>query len=141
MFESSDYFGEPEWEFPDLNSPKGYPFRFDWFIVSLGLLIEFDGSQHWNGWGYGDYDDRAKSFGRCNVSDNLKTAYARDNGYSFIRISHRKTKSAAKFVEYAINYLRQNRNNIIFDTTDPDYYDRILNGYFENKDKWIFTTQ
>lgn len=65
-----------EWRHPDCKHIRSLP--FDFFIPTLKTLIEFDGCQHYlpsNGW----------FCPQTQVRDNIKTAWAADNGFRLIR--------------------------------------------------------
>lgn len=62
---------------------------YDLFIKEYNLLIEYDGLQHFRAVKqYGG----PKGFDKLRKHDILKCIYAFDNGYNFIRLSHKLTK-------------------------------------------------
>lgn len=77
-----------EYSFPDLNSSKNYPLRFDFAIFEdekLVRLIEFDGPQHSFGQGYfvESFDDIVKR-------DEQKNKYCQEKNIELIRIPYNK---------------------------------------------------
>lgn len=65
------------------------PLRFDFYLPSLNLLIEYDGEQHYKesirwGWGKKSID----KFEEIKQRDLFKTNWARDNGYKLLRIPY-----------------------------------------------------
>ncbi|MEY8215079.1 MAG: DUF723 domain-containing protein, partial [Colwellia sp.] len=64
---------------------RKYLFRYDFFISSYNLLIEYDGQQHFKSvdiWG-GD-----EAFKRLQVNDQKKNLWAENNGYKLLRIAY-----------------------------------------------------
>lgn len=76
--------------FKDCRSKLGFLLRFDLYIPTYNLLLELDGSQHW---------DETHEFYRDNLieNDSIKEVYAKINGYNFARI---KFKSKFRTKEY-----------------------------------------
>lgn len=82
--------------FPDCLSPKGYELRYDFYISSCNLLIEADGTQH--------YDKTNPNYNEyASMCDDIKDKYALDNNINLIRIPY--IKKVTK--QYVLNYLRQ----------------------------------
>ena len=72
-----------EKRFLDCKSKK--PLPFDRFIPYLNILFEYDGQQHFTiikHWGGNETLERTKK------NDKIKTEYAINNGYNFIRIAY-----------------------------------------------------
>lgn len=60
------------------------PLPFDIFVPSLNLLIEYDGEQHFrNGFGISNNEHE-----QLKIRDLVKTNYAIDNKFNFIRIAY-----------------------------------------------------
>lgn len=57
---------------------------FDFYIESLNLLIEYDGEFHYKGW---DNDDTLVE--KQKYRDNIKSLFANENNYNFIRVSYK----------------------------------------------------
>jgi len=72
---------------------------FDFFVPSLNLLIEFDGEYHFNPPNFSKLDpqDLEKLMNRIKERDEMKTKYARDNGFAFLRIHYSKRNPADIF--------------------------------------------
>lgn len=78
------------------------PLPFDRYVAEYNLLIEYDGSQHFdksNRW----YSDENKN------RDNIKTQFAIDNNYNFLRISYRQ--DVEKVVKSYLQLLEENKNS------------------------------
>lgn len=92
MFENVEY----QKTFSDCLSPKGYELKYDFYIDTCNLLIEADGTQH--------YDKTNPNYSEyANVCDRIKDKYALDNHINLIRIPY--TKQVTK--QYVLNYLGQ----------------------------------
>ncbi len=62
------------------------PLPFDRYVPSLNLLIEYDGEQHFK---YREYmHGDIESYNKMKERDEIKTKYAIDNGFNFIRIAY-----------------------------------------------------
>jgi very-short-patch-repair endonuclease len=59
--------------------------KFDFFIPSLKLLVEYDGEQHFRPV---DYFGGDRSFKLIKTRDAIKTAWAKDNGYNLLRLDY-----------------------------------------------------
>jgi len=68
--------------FPDLKHRK--KLSYDFFVPSMDLLIEYDGEQHFRP-KFGMSHDEISNI---RIRDDLKTAYAENNGYNLIRLSY-----------------------------------------------------
>ena len=68
-----------EHTFSDCLSSKNFPLRFDFYIPSIKLLVEIDGTQH---------VDQTNPYYKTETSrnDSIKDAYASEHGYELIRI-------------------------------------------------------
>ena len=75
-----DFFKEKI--FDDLKGEKQY-LRFDFYIPSKNLLIEYDGEQHFKP---KEIFGGEKEFTKRKRYDKIKTEYAKKNGYKLIRI-------------------------------------------------------
>lgn len=85
-----------EKEFADCLSPKGFKLRFDIYIPSKNLLIEADGSQHYNknNPNYNDY---------CAQCDSIKDHWCLENNITLIRIKYSK-KVTDEYIESFIQF-------------------------------------
>ena len=67
----------------ELLSPKGFPLRIDFYIPSENLMIEADGTQH--------YDENHMWFSKyCQCNDELKNQFCKDNNIKLVRIKYKK---------------------------------------------------
>ena len=75
--------------FPDLHysSPRG-KLRYDFFLPDHNMLIEFDGEQHFTPITFSKSRTPEEQFKIIQDSDNLKTEYAKKNGYKLLRIRY-----------------------------------------------------
>jgi hypothetical protein len=74
---------ESQKTFFDCLSPKGFPLRYDFYSKKHNLLIEADGTQHYdkNNPNYDEY---------VHICDETKNNYAKQNGINLIRIPYKK---------------------------------------------------
>ena len=77
---------EIERAFAGLISPKGLPYRYDFCLKHPKVLIECDGEQHFENRNY--YYKNEEEFTYRIESDNIKNAYALENGIPLLRIPH-----------------------------------------------------
>jgi hypothetical protein len=81
---------EREKAFPGLIGPTGRGYRFDFFIPSKNLCIEFDGQQHYKIVNYSGKEDLEKLtvvFWATKLRDAQKTQYCEAAGIDLLRIS------------------------------------------------------
>lgn len=76
--------------FKKLKSIKGKPLRYDFYVPSQKILIEYQGRHHYQPITFGDYSyDVAKiNFKIQQEHDKLKREYAREHGYKLIEIPY-----------------------------------------------------
>jgi very-short-patch-repair endonuclease len=67
---------------------------FDFYIPKYKLLIEYDGRQHFRNMSFGD--SGLKNTKKC---DNIKTKWAKKNGYKLLRIKYTKFKKIPEILE------------------------------------------
>ena len=82
---------EREKTFPGLVGPTGRKFRFDFFIPSNNLCIEFDGPQHFKPTNYSgkeDDDTVLMVLWETQLRDIQKTKYCEENGIDLLRINY-----------------------------------------------------
>ena len=80
-----------QYKFDNCINPKtGWKLRFDFYIPSNNMCIEFDGAQHYKSveffGGQKAYDERV-------ILDRIKTKYCEDNNIKLIRIPYSKLKN------------------------------------------------
>lgn len=74
-----------EYAFSDCVSPtSGRKLRFDFYIPSYNIILEYHGEQHFRKSPMMHKGDR---FERMQEHDRIKKAYALDNGYTFIELT------------------------------------------------------
>lgn len=78
---------EREWRDHDCR-PRGRPLPFDFFIIDLKALIEFDGEQHFRPVRFGGMSevDAETNFRETVQRDHIKSAWAAKNGFELLRI-------------------------------------------------------
>jgi len=76
--------------FNDLKSENGGLLRFDFYIPCLNLLIELDGEQHYIIDGNNLYTQ--KKLEQLQRNDKLKTKYAVEHKFKFVRIKYNQFK-------------------------------------------------
>ena len=74
--------------FDDCRSDKGRVLRFDFWIPHKSMLIEYDGSQHFGPVSRSRYVVSRTSVTRTQRHDSIKNDYAKDRGYTLIRIPY-----------------------------------------------------
>lgn len=72
----------PQMSFDDFKSPKGWKYRYDFYLPKYNILIEYDGIQHTKDVPRNAYDAES-----VKEVDDIKTRYADDNNIRLIRIS------------------------------------------------------
>jgi hypothetical protein len=75
--------------FSDCKNPKtNYKLRFDFYIPSRNLLIEYDGEQHFStGYIGGNYFTNNNDLKELKFRDRVKTSYAVNNNIPLLRIT------------------------------------------------------
>ena len=61
--------------------PSGYHARFDFYLPEYNTIIEYDGEQHYNDWGFGDLKQTQKR-------DSIKNQWCFNNNIPLIRIPY-----------------------------------------------------
>jgi hypothetical protein len=94
----------PQKTFDDCRNPKtNYPLKYDFFIPSLNLLIEFDGKQHFESDVYvGKYKTTKSDLENTQFKDNIKTEYSERNGFKLIRIPFQEKTNIEKILSNKI---------------------------------------
>lgn len=81
---------ETEKRFPDLRSDCGQPLSFDFYLPDYGIVIEYDGKQHFVGIEYFGGDDVQR---RITVNDDVKNEYIKKSGMNIIRIAYKQQQN------------------------------------------------
>lgn len=98
-----------QFKFNDCCSNKGSMLKFDFYIESLNLLIEFDGEQHFQ---------QVKVFGGNKKfliqkeNDNIKNEYCLTNDISLLRIKYNEDASVA--IDKMLNKIKRNGVSHVF---------------------------
>ena len=89
--------------FNDCKNPKtNYKLRFDFYIPSKNLLIEYDGQQHFHSITLNKYVVTLKDIHATQYRDALKNNYAISHNIELLRIPYFKFKSISKILETKI---------------------------------------
>ena len=91
-----------EYKFSELLSDKGNPLRFDFYIPSVNLCIEYDGEQHTvhkKSWMSKD------EFDRLQVHDIRKTVFCMENNISLLRIPWTDKNNIENILETHFQYV------------------------------------
>jgi len=83
ILEENDITFEAQKSFNDCKNKRQLP--FDFYIPSKGLLIEYDGEQHYRSVAHFGGDVK---FLERKANDQIKTEYARMNGHTLLRIPY-----------------------------------------------------
>lgn len=75
--------------FDELSGLKGWKLRYDFFVPSANLLIEYQGRQHYEVVQFSNsYDKAEESFAIQQENDNLKREYAKANNIELLEIPY-----------------------------------------------------
>lgn len=89
----------PQKEFDDcINDKTGYKLRYDFYVPSKNLLIEYDGKQHFfinKDW----TKETEKTFANRQFKDEVKTKYAADKKIDLLRVKYTQFKQIEKILE------------------------------------------
>lgn len=99
------------------------PYRYDFYVPSANLLIEYDGKQHFKSVGL--FHGKGRTFLDQKDRDIVKTKMAIDNGYHLVRIPYNAYDEIHETIVDVINEPR----SLIMVTTDPEVEDI----YFEHR--------
>lgn len=75
------------------NPQTNRKFRFDFYIPSKNILIEYDGQQHFSIGRLGSHIQTEKEFKYLQYKDTIKTKYAAHNNIGLIRIPYTELKN------------------------------------------------
>jgi hypothetical protein len=77
----------PQHKFDDCKNPKtNYKLKFDFYLPKNNIVIEYDGFQHFNRWGFNNIED-------IQFRDNIKNEYCRNKNMKLIRIPYTEIKN------------------------------------------------
>jgi hypothetical protein len=90
-----------EKKFKDCINPKTkFLLKYDFYIPSKNVLIEFDGIQHFkSGMVFGNYTTTNKDLEDTQYRDFIKDEYAKNNNIKLIRINHSQFKNIEKILK------------------------------------------
>lgn len=103
ILKGKDLSFKEQFKFDDCCSNKGSMLKFDFYIESLNLLIEFDGEQHFQ---------QVKIFGGNKKfliqkeNDSIKNEYCLDNDISLLRIKYNEDANIA--IEKMLKKIKRN---------------------------------
>lgn len=82
----------PQKKFDDFKTPKGYYYRYDFFLPDYKMLIEYDGAQHRQPITFGrmTLEEAYQDMLKIQATDKIKDDYAKANGYLMLRIPSNK---------------------------------------------------
>ena len=69
-----------------INPVSGFPLKFDFYIPSLNICVEFDGEQHFRPWRNGKMS--IEQVEKIKFRDNIKDCFCKSNGIRLVRISY-----------------------------------------------------
>jgi len=79
----------PQYTFGDCRNPKtNAKLKFDFYIPSKNLLIEYDGLQHFIVGKFGKHKSSSEALRLTKYRDRLKTKYAKSHGIKLLRIKY-----------------------------------------------------
>lgn len=109
LLKSRGLYFETQYTFDDCCSSKKSPLKFDFYVESLNLLIEFDGEQHFHQIKvFGGYE----KFKKQKENDKLKNEYCIENNISLLRIKYNENILSA--VERVLDNIKNNGVSHIF---------------------------
>ncbi len=89
--------------FADCKGKTKWRLKFDFFLPKKNILIEFDGTQHFQaGVHFGNYIFTQKDFDALQKRDQVKNDYAKNNGYKLVRIPYTKMNDIDNILEQEI---------------------------------------
>ena len=96
----SEFLKKNKIRFKEQFKIKGYAYRYDFYIPSINLLIEYDGEQHFKPV---DHFGGVLAWEKTVQRDKDKTYLAKDHGYNLIRISYKSFDTVEKTLSRAID--------------------------------------
>ena len=84
-----------------VNPKTNYKLRFDFYIPSKNLLVEFDGKQHFSSGGFvnGKHKIVSEDVKYLKYKDSIKTNYAYKNGIKLLRIKYTQLNHTDQILE------------------------------------------
>lgn len=104
FLQNNDIKYEYQKTFNDCRNPKtNCKLKFDFYIPSKNLLIEFDGAQHYMfGNKLGNYITDAEDLKNIQFRDMIKTQYASRNGIRLLRIKFSDLQNIPQFISQSL---------------------------------------
>lgn len=92
-----------EYEFHDCKNKK--PFRFDFYLPDMNVIIEYDGEQHFMPRNFGGISDEEAQahFNNTQRNDAIKTQYCIDNNIKLIRIPYWEKDNIEQILKKELN--------------------------------------
>lgn len=83
------------------NLKTGYKLKYDFYIPSKNLLIEYDGEQHFKyGGNVGKYKITKSDLEYTKYKDKIKTKYAKRKGIRLLRICYKDFNKIGKIIHH-----------------------------------------
>lgn len=90
--------------FLDCRNPKtDQMLKYDFYIPSKNLLIEYDGEQHFRVGNFRSFRFTKRDLKEIQRRDEIKTKYAADKGISLLRIKYTKLKRIEEILDQRLN--------------------------------------
>ena len=86
--------------FNNLKADSKHNLRFDFYIKSFNLLIEYDGIQHFKPINFNNKENILKAFMKRRKYDLKKNKFCKENNIKLVRISYYDYKNINKILEY-----------------------------------------
>lgn len=98
-----------EYSFPDCVFEM--PLRFDFYLPTYNLCIEYDGEQHYRAAKFGEtHSDYLHDFEISLVKDEIKNKYCKDNNINLLRIPYWEFKNIKEKIEETLSKIRNDCN-------------------------------
>lgn len=103
IFTENNVYFLREYVFKECFNPETKkPFRFDFYLPDYNCCIEYDGEQHYYGWGHGL--DNKESLKIIQKRDSIKNNFCASNGIKLVRIPYTDFKSIS--IEYLMEKIK-----------------------------------
>ena len=89
--------------YKDLIGLGGGHLKYDFYIPSKNLLIEYDGAQHYGKLNLGKHTLTIKEYEKLKVHDKLKNEYAEKNNIDLLRIPYWEHKNIKHILGKKLN--------------------------------------
>jgi very-short-patch-repair endonuclease/ribosomal protein L36 len=89
----------PQYKFKDCKDKKTLP--FDFYLPKLNVCIEYDGSQHFNPYGW---DEKGVRLYETQKHDNIKNEYCSNNNIKLVRIPYYEKNNIEKLLSKVLGF-------------------------------------